>query len=131
MFPLEHFEDTAMSARYTRKSSDQGQVAFLKTKAYEAVAEDLMKRYSKFEYAPSLPAVRPSGKEDVDAALRKDGPVCGSQPHTLGNRLKRSSEALVHGRQLVAILQCGGYYPLPITKRSTIPGVNNFSHVRM
>jgi len=47
MFSPEPFQDTAASARFTRESSDQGQVALLKTKAYEAAAEDLMKRYSK------------------------------------------------------------------------------------
>ncbi len=47
MFSPEPFHDTAASARYTRESSDQGQVALLKTRAYEAAAEDLIKRYSK------------------------------------------------------------------------------------
>lgn len=47
MFSPEPFQDTAASARLTRESSDQGQVALLKTKAYEAAAEDLMKRYAK------------------------------------------------------------------------------------
>ena len=47
MFSPEPFEDTAVSARYTRESSDHGQVALLKTKAYETTAEDLVKRYSK------------------------------------------------------------------------------------
>ena len=47
MFSPEPFEDTAASSRYTRESSDQGQVALLKAKAYEAAAEDIMKRYSK------------------------------------------------------------------------------------
>lgn len=46
MFSPEPFQDTAISARYTRESSDQGQVALLKTKAYEAAAQDLVKRYS-------------------------------------------------------------------------------------
>jgi len=45
MFSPEPFYDTAANARYTRESSDQGQVALLKTKAYEVAAEDLMKRY--------------------------------------------------------------------------------------
>ena len=44
MFSPEPLYDTAASARYTRESSDQGQVALLKTKAYEVAAEDLMKR---------------------------------------------------------------------------------------
>jgi hypothetical protein len=47
MFSPEPFQDTASSARFTREASDQGQVALLKTKAYEVAAEDLMKRYSK------------------------------------------------------------------------------------
>ena len=47
MFSPEPFQDTAMSARFTRESSDQSQVTLLKTKAYEAAAEDLVKRYSK------------------------------------------------------------------------------------
>jgi len=47
MFSPEPFEDEATSARYTRESSDQEQVAVLKTKAYEAAAEDLVKRFSK------------------------------------------------------------------------------------
>lgn len=47
MFSPEPFQDTSTSARYSRESSDQGQVASLKTKAYETAAEDLMKRYSK------------------------------------------------------------------------------------
>lgn len=47
MFSPEPFQDTAASARYTRESSDQSQVALLKVKAYEAAAEDVMKRYSK------------------------------------------------------------------------------------
>ncbi|MEM5787741.1 MAG: hypothetical protein AAGU11_10505 [Syntrophobacteraceae bacterium] len=47
MFSPEPFQDNAASARFTREASDQGQVALLKAKAYEAAAEDLMKRYSK------------------------------------------------------------------------------------
>lgn len=47
MFSPEPFQDTAISARHTRESSDQGQVALLKTNAYEAAAQDLVKRYSK------------------------------------------------------------------------------------
>jgi hypothetical protein len=47
MFSPEPFEDAAASARFTRESSDQGQVALLKSKAYETAAEDLVKRYSK------------------------------------------------------------------------------------
>ena len=47
MFSPEPFEDNAISARYARESSDQGQVALLKDKAYERAAEGLVKRYSK------------------------------------------------------------------------------------
>lgn len=47
MFSPEPFRDASLSARYTRESSDQGQVESLKTKAYQAAAEDLVKRYSK------------------------------------------------------------------------------------
>ncbi len=47
MFSPEPFRDTAASARYTRESSDQDQVASLKTEAYEVAAEELVKRYSK------------------------------------------------------------------------------------
>lgn len=47
MFSPEPFQDTATSARYSRESSDQAQVALLKTKSYEAATEDLVKRYSK------------------------------------------------------------------------------------
>ena len=47
MFSPEPYEDFAVSARFTRESSDLGQVALLKTKAYETAAEDLVKRFSK------------------------------------------------------------------------------------
>lgn len=47
MFSPEPFQDIATSARYSRESSDQGQVALLKKKSYEAAAEDLVKRYSR------------------------------------------------------------------------------------
>ncbi len=47
MFSPEPFEDAAVSARFTRESSDQGQVGLLKNKAYEAAAEELVKRFSK------------------------------------------------------------------------------------
>lgn len=47
MFSPEPFQDMATSARYSRESSDQGQVALLKKKSYEAAAEDLVKRYAK------------------------------------------------------------------------------------
>ncbi len=46
-FSPEPFQDTTASARFTRESSDQGQVSLLKSKAYETAAEDLIKRYSK------------------------------------------------------------------------------------
>lgn len=47
MFSPEAFQDMATSARYGREASDQGQVALLKQKSYEAAADDLVKRYSK------------------------------------------------------------------------------------
>ncbi len=47
MYSPEPFQDTAVSARFTRESADQGQVALLKSKAYQAAAEDMVKRYSK------------------------------------------------------------------------------------
>ena len=47
MFSPEPFQDTATSARYSRESSDQAQVAVLKKKSYEAAAEDLVKRCSR------------------------------------------------------------------------------------
>ena len=46
-FSPEPFEDSAVSARFTREFSDQAQVRLLKTKAYGAAAQDLVKRYSK------------------------------------------------------------------------------------
>ena len=46
-FSPEPFQDTATSARYSRESSDQAQVAVLKKKSYEAAAEELVKRYSR------------------------------------------------------------------------------------
>ena len=46
MFSPEPFEDIDSSARYTRVSSYQGQVATLKDKAYRATVGDLGKRYS-------------------------------------------------------------------------------------
>jgi hypothetical protein len=46
-FSPEPFEDNAVSARFTRESSDQAQVGLLKTKAYQAAVLDLVKRYSK------------------------------------------------------------------------------------
>lgn len=47
MFSPESFQDASASARYVRESADQGQVATLKAKAYDAAVEDLAKRYSK------------------------------------------------------------------------------------
>jgi hypothetical protein len=47
MFVPEPFEDTDISGRYSRISSDQAQVAVLKEKGYTAAAEDLAKRYSR------------------------------------------------------------------------------------
>lgn len=47
MFSPEPFQDSALSARYSREASDQCQVAQLKTKAYQAAAQDLLKRYAK------------------------------------------------------------------------------------
>ena len=47
MFSPEPFEDSASSGRYSRASSDQAQVATLKSKAYKATADDIAKRYSK------------------------------------------------------------------------------------
>ena len=45
-FVPEPFQDRAWSARLTRASSDQAQVAVLKAKAYEAAVEDVVKRYA-------------------------------------------------------------------------------------
>jgi len=42
----EPFQVRAWSARFTREASDQAQVAFLKTKAYEALVEDIVKIYA-------------------------------------------------------------------------------------
>ena len=47
MFSPDSSGDTAVSAHLTRESSDQGQVALLKAKAYKEAVEDLVKRYSK------------------------------------------------------------------------------------
>ena len=47
IFTPEPFHDSAISAQYMRESSDQGQVFMLKAKAYEAMVEDVIKRYSK------------------------------------------------------------------------------------
>jgi hypothetical protein len=45
-FAPEPFQDTASSTRYTRESSDQAQVAVLKTKAYEAMVAAVVQRYA-------------------------------------------------------------------------------------
>jgi hypothetical protein len=47
MFSPEPFQNAAVSSRQTREASDQGQVAVLKAKAYEAAAEEFVKRYSR------------------------------------------------------------------------------------
>jgi len=47
MFVPEPFEDTDLSGRYNRISSDQTQVSVLKDKGYTAAAEELAKRYSR------------------------------------------------------------------------------------
>jgi hypothetical protein len=47
MFSPDPFDDTASSSGHSRASSDQAQVAVLKSKAYKATAEDLAKRYAK------------------------------------------------------------------------------------
>lgn len=47
MFSPEPFADTSMSARVSREASDQGQVSRLKARAYEAAAEEIVKRFSK------------------------------------------------------------------------------------
>jgi hypothetical protein len=47
MFSPDAFDDKDISGDYTRASSDQAQVALLKTKAYAAAVKDLVKRYSK------------------------------------------------------------------------------------
>ena len=41
------FEDRQLSGRYNRVASDQAQVALLKTNAYAAAVEDLVKRYAR------------------------------------------------------------------------------------
>lgn len=45
LFALEPFEDKAISAKHTRESSDQNQVAELKMKGYKALAKTLSTRY--------------------------------------------------------------------------------------
>lgn len=47
MFTPDDHEDDAISAHYTRASSDQWQVAVLKEKAYVAASEDFVKRYAR------------------------------------------------------------------------------------
>lgn len=46
-FSPEPFQNTAVSARYTRESVDQGQVAVLKAIAYSGAVEHIVKRYAK------------------------------------------------------------------------------------
>ena len=46
MFSPPPSDDAAVSARFNRAASDQDQVALLKSKAYEAVAEGLVRRYA-------------------------------------------------------------------------------------
>lgn len=47
MFSPPPFEESDFSGRYSRMASDQAQVAILKTQAYNATVEDLVKRFSK------------------------------------------------------------------------------------
>lgn len=47
MFTPEPIDSNAISALINRESADQGQVAFLKSKAYQAAAEDLVKRFAR------------------------------------------------------------------------------------
>ena len=47
VFSPEPFEDTSVSGRYSRASSDQTQVALLKGKAYKSTAEDMVKRFAR------------------------------------------------------------------------------------
>ncbi len=47
MFVPKTFEDTAYSAMLNRESSDQAQVALLKTKAYKAAVDGIVARYAK------------------------------------------------------------------------------------
>ncbi len=47
IFSPEPYDDSASSGRYSRVSSDQAQVAALKSQAYKATAEDVVKKYSK------------------------------------------------------------------------------------
>ena len=42
----EVYDDTRTSARINREESDQGQVARLKAKAYEALVKELLKRFN-------------------------------------------------------------------------------------
>ncbi|MCW5596169.1 MAG: hypothetical protein KIT42_09900 [Rhodocyclaceae bacterium] len=46
-FSPEPFDDSSSSGRYSRASSDQAQVAALKSKAYKSTADDVVKRYAK------------------------------------------------------------------------------------
>ena len=47
MFTPDNHEGDALSASYTRASSDQTQVAMLKEKAYASASEDFVKRYAR------------------------------------------------------------------------------------
>jgi hypothetical protein len=47
MFTPDDHEDEALSASYTRASSDQAQVELLKEQAYAAASEDFVKRYAR------------------------------------------------------------------------------------
>ncbi len=47
MFSPPPFEDNDISGRYSRVSSDQGQVAILKSKAYSATVDDVVRRFAK------------------------------------------------------------------------------------
>jgi hypothetical protein len=47
IFTPDDHEDDAISANYTRASSDQTQVAILKEKAYASTSEDFVKRYAR------------------------------------------------------------------------------------
>ena len=47
VFSPEPFDDTGSSGRYTRQAADQAQVATLKTNAYKAATEDVVKRFAR------------------------------------------------------------------------------------
>lgn len=46
-FSPKPIQDTSASARYTRASSDQQQVAALKAQAYAELARDIVKKYAE------------------------------------------------------------------------------------